>query len=258
MEKLDLVKKILCLFLCLIIVWGALPISELVHATDESEFYPTSEEGQKSIDDMFNVELKEVDSMTKVLSWLSRQETFVIVRAKSSGTIEKIYVNVPTLPQIVRNGFLKTLSDGWETDMYTPQDGILLKGIGLDETTGEIHQENALTKFGYNLPMPTYNGEYPKIFMSMTNIIPTKPLQFLWRSFLSLFGYSFIKAPDIDNFKTLYYYNHTYFNTEQEKLIRFINRYWSNNPSEATIVDDLFWRGQGGDAYFQSHKEVDE
>ena len=151
-KKLQFIQKVLCLFLCIVIIFSALPITEIVYAKDEVEFYPTSDEAEEDIENMFSTTVKDLDSATKVIQWLARQQTYSITKTVNN-KVEKIYVNVPTLPQLVRNTFLKTISDGWDTEMYIPSDKFI-GNIGVDEKN-QLHTENVMAKFGFNIPVPT-------------------------------------------------------------------------------------------------------
>ena len=70
-------------------------------------------------------------------------------------------------------------------------------------------------------------GEYPKEVMSTAGILPSpkKWWQVAWRAIKSLFGASFIAAPNADNFNTITYMNHEY-KDKDDYILDFFKLYY--------------------------------
>ena len=247
-EKLEVLKKIVCLFLCLIIAIQVLPIHNIVDAREEYEYVSTS--GNEEIQDLFDLKIVGKDalnSMPAVINWISQKNTYIVGKVDSSGNVVKTYMNVPNVQMWINNQFKKQFTDGWETTMFIPQDDFIDR-IGTSDA-------DILTKYGFNLPLPEYKGEYPVITYSLTDmLIPDGNIfQKIGKGAIklikSLFGYSIIDAPDYHNYATLQYNNHTYYNSEQEKLIVFLSNNWNK-------IKDSFWLGNDSKIYFSSPKEV--
>ena len=243
-KKLDFLKKIICLFLCFFILFNFVID---VYAKDDYEYYPTSSEGDEEIAKLYEMTIDDIQDTLKstdaVISWLNNPKTFIIGKVEN-GKILNTYINVPTIQQWIRQFAIQRIADGWDNEMYTPSAGILkVNNIGKSDS-------NVMTKFGYDLPTPTYKGEYPKVNMSVSKIVPSNVLVAAWRYVKSkVFGYPFLSAPDKDNFKTIYYTNVTYYDAEQERIIRFVTRNW--NRFQYYLLDSNIY-----DKYFRNPKDV--
>jgi len=234
MEKtLNFLQKVVCLILCLTIILSTLPLESFVFAADSDEdtFFTNNEGegGEDNLKDIFSTTITDfvnVDPDTGIefspLSWITKNETFIVVkryRDKDGNQKTKTYVNVPNLQQLAKNLVFQRVSDGYINSTYTPSDS-LITSVGTNDN-------NVMDMFGFSIPSNRYQGEYPRIFMSLTNVLPTRWYQKIWRGAKALFfGYSFVEAPDDSNFKTLRYYNNQYFNESEEQLIRFIQKYY--------------------------------
>ena len=223
-----LLKRVLCLFfICVIFISN---ITTAVFAvTDEDKFYTNDDD---AIEDLFNMTVADVYGDIKdPLGWLSGGKTFVVIREyldNDDNTRYKIYVNTPNLPQYLQNIALKTIADGWENKTYEPQSN-LIANIGEDN--------NVMTKFGFNISVNKYQGEYPRLYMSLSGILPVKWYQKIWRGLKALVGLSFVDAPDKENYRTLNYYNHMYSEVNND-LIDFIQDYWLDYFVDAILSDE--------------------
>lgn len=224
----SLIRGIVCLFLCFSILFTS------VSAKDSSEFYTNS-----NIEELFTFTIVgEDNNLDRPLEWISRTQSFIVV--KKDGDLIRVYVNVPNLQLLVRNKALGRLSDGWDTEMYTPEDK-LIKTIG-------TNSNNALDKFGFNLPTNKYNGEYPVVDMSMSGVIPTKWYQIPFKAVKAVFGHSIIDAPNIKDFRTITYYNYKYLDEDQEKLINLVQDTWKDYEASLFSGDKKY-------AYFKNPEQ---
>lgn len=261
-EKLKDLQQLLCILLAIITILSIFPINTLADdnehygGTDE-EFFVSSRDELKQI---FNLDIQKavIDAALgyitgggvgaaaaitgDVLNWLAQKYTFVVVKKytdPSDNRVKtKVYVNAPNIQQLIQNVVTGRLSDGWESRMWTPEDK-LITSVGkvdagrtsesdpqLADVLGITNAQNVMTKFGFNIPVPRYSGEYPSMYMSMNNVIPTKWYQVLWRLIKSVFGFSFIDPPDDENFKTLGYWGTLYTDVQNEQLIQYIQKNW--------------------------------
>ena len=214
--NIKLLKQVLCLFFICIVFISSSVVSFAVE--DEDKFYYNDRD---ALEELFNMTLSDVYGDIKdPMGWLSNGKTFVVIREyedEEEGTKYKIYVNAPNLPQYLQNMALKTVSDGWEDKTYVPESS-LIESVGKND-------DNVLNKFGFHISVNKYQGEYPRMYMTLSGILPVKWYQKIWRGIKALVGLSFVNAPDKENFKTLNYYNHMYSETDED-LIDFIQEYW--------------------------------
>ena len=275
-DKLKDLRQLLCLFLAIITLFSIFPTITLADdehygGTDE-EYYVSSRDELKQI---FNLDIQKaiIDTAlgyikggaagagiaitSDALNWLSQKYTFVVVKKyKDKGqTKTKIYVNAPNIQQLIQNVVLGRVPGGWDSRMWTPGDNLITDVGKADAVRAGVStnsdsllfssgSENVMTKFGFNLPVPLYEGEYPAMYMSMNNVIPTKWYQVLWRFIKSLFGFSFINPPDDENFKTLGYWGNLYTDVQNEQLIQYVQKNWLRMESL------LFYNGKAGVEYF--------
>lgn len=209
-------RKVLCLFfICILFVSNSV-ISFAVE--DEDKFYTNDDD---ALEDLFSMTLSDVYGDIKdPLGWISDGHTFVVIREyidNYDNTRYKIYVNTPDIPQYLQNLALKTVGDGWEDKTFEPESR-LIEEVGKND-------DNVINKFGFNIAINKYQGEYPRLYMTLAGILPVKWYQKIWRGLKALVGLSFVNAPDKDNFKTLNYYNHQYSEVDED-LIDFIQEYW--------------------------------
>lgn len=223
-----LLKQVLCLFFICILFISNCVITTF--ADDEDDKFYTDD--SQALDDLFSMTVKDIyGDLKDPMGFIADGRTFVVIREyedEEEGTKYKIYVNVPNLPQYLQNLALKTISDGWEDNTFEPESS-LIADVGSDN--------NVMTKFGFHISVNKYQGEYPRLFMSLSGILPVKWYQKLWRGLKALVGLSFVDAPDKDNFKTLHYYNHQYSEVDND-LIDFIQDYWLDYFVNAILSDE--------------------
>lgn len=231
MERLSARKRLFIRVLSLFFIFTLLSTSfsplmsfsniTTVKAEEEQEdnFYTSDRD---ILEDLFQLTLKDAyGNLKHPIGWVTSGRTFVVVREyldADENTRYKVYVNVPNLAQYIRNLAIKSNSDGWEDKMYIPESK-LVEDVGKKDN-------NVVNKFGFNIPVNKYKGEYPIISMSLSGILPTSWIKTIWRGLKALLGLSFTNAPNKENFKTLFYYNHQYVNSGDEQLIAFIQDYW--------------------------------
>lgn len=175
----------------------------------------------KDVDSLFDFGIYDVD---EIVSWIFQFKTYTVIKEYTvDGSTEyKMYFNTPNLQSILKNRVTSMVSDGYTDDTYKVEDTEWVVKVG-----NNADSENVITKYGFDVPSYTYFGEYPKEVMSTAGILPSpkKWWEVLWRAIKSLFGVSFIKAPDADNFNTITYLNHTYAD-KNDYILDFFCKYY--------------------------------
>ena len=229
-------KKRIIAFLLLIIVCLTTIISPLSVHADNYVKDGTDDAGNtyyivdgKSVSDLFNFSIKDaIKGPVAIMRWVFTFKTFVVLKeykydSDGDGTPEtfiKGYWNTPNLQMLARNLITKDIDDGYTDDTWNVNDDQWIVAVG-DKAT----KVNAITKYGFKLPSYSYNGEFPKEYMSVHNILPTSFWDAVVRFFRALFGLSFLNPPNADNYKTITYWNHEYTDKE-EYLIQFFQKYY--------------------------------
>ena len=169
---------------------------------------------------LFDFGLSDVGNL---FDWVWDMKTYTVIKKYENDageTVYKSYFNTPNLQQLVKNQVIQNLNDGYTDNAYNVDETEWLVQVGPD--TGK---DNVITRFGFNVPSPLYQGEYPTEIMTIAGVIPTGFWDTLWRAITSLFGASFIKAPDASNFNTITYMNHGYADKE-DYLVELIRQYY--------------------------------
>ncbi|HOY90257.1 MAG TPA: hypothetical protein PK891_00915, partial [Bacteroidales bacterium] len=147
------------------------------------------------------------------------------------------------MQQLAKNRVVSMIADGYTDSTYDVNETQRLVKVG-----EEAESDNVITRYGFDIPNYYYMGEYPVETMSIANIIPTSFWQGSWRAIKSLFGASFIEAPDADNFNTITYLNHGYID-QDNYLVEFIQKYYikyflarvaSRSSHANSLVDHYF------------------
>lgn len=269
-------KQVVVVLMSLIIIVS--PFSMLtVHADDYKKNDSDEDNGAtyyiiegENVNSLFDFGISDVGDLYQ---WIWSFHTFTVIKKCSDGTY-KCYFNTPNLQQLVKNQVVEFVPDGYTDSTYDINQTQWLVDVGSGDN-GATLQENAITKYGFNIPSYTYMGEYPKETMSLAGIIPSPEQgfwKFLWRSIKALFGASFLKAPDADNFNTLTYLNHTYTDSS-EYVVNFFHSYYLpyfvkqiaedsvDGETYFTDVNDLLTKTVTQDAndaaseYCQQHKK---
>lgn len=222
-----LCKQFLCLFMCLFLCLS--PIIN-VYADDYVPEDTDDDSGAtyyiidgKDVSSLFDFGIADVKDL---VSWVTNFKTYTVIKKykeKVNGenkTVYKMYFNTPNLQSIVKNRVIKSVSDGYTDSTYNVNDTQWIVKVG-----DEADSETAITKYGFNIPSYTYMGEFPKLDMTMAGIVPTTWYNKVWTFVKSVFGCSFISAPDADNFNTITYLNHQYKNKD-DYIISFFKKYY--------------------------------
>lgn len=231
--KTRLLSIVLLLIVCLSTIMSPLSVLADDYVTSEKN---TDDDGSqyfiisgKEVDDLFDFGIKDVVS-GKVLSWVFQFKTFTVIKKyqdrETGEWIYKGYWNTPNVQALAKNLIISQIDDGYTDHTYDVNERQNIIDVGrTDPNSLYPNKDTAIIRYGFQLPNYVYNGEYPKEFISVQNILPTSFWQAVWRFIKSLFGLSFIKAPDAENFKTISYWNHEYTDKE-ESLIRFFEDNW--------------------------------
>lgn len=250
-------KQFLAVVLCVATLLS--PIS----AAQAKDYVPDDTSGDftyyivdgKDVDDLFDFTIYDIPN---ILDWVKDFKTFTVIKKypdQNNNTKYKMYFNTPNLQSIVKNSVIGNISDGYTDDTYNVNETEWLVDVGPDTP-----EENAITKYGFKIPSYVYWGEYPKEVMSPAGIVPSpkKWWEVLWRAIKSLFGVSFLKAPDADNYNSIRYINHTY-TDRTDYVLKFIKQYYLKYLESQIIVDRAYdLEKEEMRDYFDSPEEVME
>ena len=222
-------KEFLAVLLCSITLLYSMPTTVFADDTnayvkdDSSDSFTYYIVDGKSVSKLFDFGISDAINGVKAVNWLLNFRSFTVIKefTNDEGKNEyKVYFNTPNLQSIVKNQVISAINDGYTDSTYDVNETEWLVDVGPD-----ADKENAITKYGFAIPNYTYMGEYPKEIMSVAHILPTNFWEGLWRAILSIFGVSFIKAPDASNFNTITYLNHQYNDSSDLILTLFQNYY---------------------------------
>ena len=206
----------------------------------------------KDVDSLFDFTIYDIDN---IVSWMFQFKTYTVIKKYEADgeTLYKCYFNTPNLQSIVKNRVISLVDDGYTDDTYKIEDTEWVVKVGKNATT-----ENVITKYGFQVPSYTYMGEYPKEVMSTAGILPSPKhwWEVVWRAIKSLFGVSFLKAPDADNFNTITYLNHTY-KDKSDYILTFFKEYYLDYFERQIPLDEIT-TGGSTDRYFTGPEEVIE
>lgn len=245
----------LCVFIILPSVSNLLPYIIQLFPTVYASDYKKGESDEDNGYDYYIVEGKDVEKLfdfgisdieaDKLISWVLTFKTYTVI--KDDGSNYTIFFNTPNLQSIVKNQVIGGIDDGYTDGTYDVNETQWIVPVG--KSTNKV---NAITKYGFNIANNTYMGEYPKAVMSVAGIVPDGFWSGLWRGFLSLFGASFLNAPNADNFNTITYLNHGY-KDDQYWLIEFFEKYYITY-----LVNNIAVNSYDGDTYFTSPENLIE
>ena len=183
---------------------------EKFQSKDGTNFYPLAVDAEK----IFNFSIAEGD-LLKPVDWLFDKNTYIVIKEVDGE--KAVYWNVPNVQQQVVNTVIDKLSTntGYVDNTYTPKTNLV--PVGTDR--------NNMTRYGFDIPSYTYNGEISLVLMSMNRILPTNFWSAAWRALKATFGGSFINAPDAENYASMQYIGNDY-DDNTENLIDFIANNW--------------------------------
>ena len=242
-------KQVAVVLISLIIVVSPLVPSFTVRADDYKKSDTDNDSGStyyivdgQSVDNLFNFTISDVENL---FDWIWSFKTFTVIKEMPDGTY-KCYFNTPNLQQFAKNQVAQLVPDGYTDNTYDVNQTQWLVDVGAGDN-GTTLTENAITKYGFNIPSYTYLGEYPKETLSVAGIIPSPSVGvfgFLWRGISAMFGGSFLKAPTADNYNTIRYLNHTY-TDGSDYVVTFFNKYYLKYFCKEIAEDSV-----NGGAYF--------
>lgn len=233
---IEWIKQFICVFICIITL--ASPIIEVQAATKyvssstsgDNEYYIV--EGQ-DVNKLFDFSIKDVPN---ILNWILDFKTYTVIKKYTDNgeTIYKGCFNTPNLQSLVKNFVISMIDDGYTDNTYDVNQTENMVKVGDNATS-----ENAITRYGFKIPNYKYMGEFPKEIMSPANIIPDTNnfWDWLWRAICAVFGASFLKAPDADNYNTITYMNHKYADSSNFVLNYFKKYYLKYFESKIPVGD---------------------
>lgn len=263
------VKQFLAVILCIVVLVCAFP-SNIVYADnyvkeDSDDGYAYYIVDGKSVKALFNFSIGKDVIGNKVMDWLFNFKSFTVIKEhtnKDTGELEyKVYFNTPNLQSIVKNEVISIVADGYTENTYDVNETEWAVPVG-----NNADNVNAYTKYGFAIPNYTYMGEYPKEVMSIAGIVPKGFWAGVWRAILSIFGVSFIDAPDASNFNTISYLNHQYKDDsdliltifEKYYLKYFVNQINKSNfatPQELIAASVTSAENEAAESYTKAHKD---
>ena len=222
-------KKFLCLLCCFMIVITS--FSGTVFAGDYEKYDSTDDDGQDNAATYYIIDGEDfadlwdfgIDDCDNLLDWIWNFRTYTVIKKYTNDEGEEVYrgyFNTPNLQHLAKNYVTSLLADGYTDDTYDVNETEWLVNVGADAPS-----VNVITKYGFDVPSYSYNGEYPKEIMTVAGVLPTNFWDTLWRAVKAFFGASFIKAPDASNFNTITYLNHGYIDKE-DYLTQFFCDYY--------------------------------
>ena len=247
-------KKFLSVLCCLIIVFTSFSV---VYASDYNEYDSDESDNNPSgatyyINDTSNFEslwdfgLGDVADGFDLFGWIFNWHTFTVIKSYTDSDGQLVYrgyFNTPNLQQLLKNEITNLFDQGYTDATYDVNDTEWLVNVGWD-----AESDNVITRYGFSIPNYIYSGEYPQETLSVAGILPTTWYDSVWRAVKSLFGASFLKAPDASNFNTITYLNHGYSDSE-DYLVEFIRQYYipyfiskvgADTTYTNSFVDDYF------------------
>ena len=233
---IEWIKQFICVFICVITL--ASPVIEVQAATKyvssstsgDNEYYIV--EGQ-DVNKLFDFSISDVPN---ILNWILDFKTYTVIKKyKDNGkTVYKGCFNTPNLQSLVKNFVISMIDDGYTDNTYDVNQTENIVKVGDNATS-----KNAITRYGFKIPNYKYMGEFPKEIMSPANIIPDTNnfWDWLWRAVCAIFGVSFLKAPDADNYNTITYMNHKYADSSNFVLNYFKKYYLKYFESKIPVGD---------------------
>lgn len=223
-------KKWLMEFVAVLIATITLftPVSE-VYAADYVKNSSSEEDGEATFyiiegEDVAKLFDFGIYDMGNAVSWLLNFKTYTVIKNYTNtdgDNTYKVYFNAPNLQSIVKNRVISNISDGYTDDTYKVENTQWVVPVGKNASS-----ENIITRYGFNIPSYEYQGEFPKAVMSAANLLPDPTwYELLWTAIKSLFGCSFIKAPDASTFNTITYLNHTY-KDKNDYILDYFKKYY--------------------------------
>ena len=263
--------RAMCFLLCFLFILTSIQAITAPYNlyADEYKLNDSDDEDEYDRDgaDYFIVEGKDVDKLfdfglsdiKDVWEWIWSFKTFTVIkRIDEDGDGDKTYTfyfNTPNLQSLVKNSVLNGVSDGYTEHTYDVNESQWIVNVG-----NSAEHENVITKYGFQIPSYTYMGEYPAEVMSAAGVVPSHWYDWIWRAIKSLFGASFLEAPDADNFNTITYLNHGYLDKE-DYLVEFFQNYYikwwcariatgQNFSAEREGYDHIHIKSKDGLRYF--------
>lgn len=205
----------------------------------------------KDVESLFDFTIYDIDN---IVDWMFQFKTYTVIKKyeDTAGTTRyKCYFNTPNLQTIVKNKVTSIVGDGYTDDTYKVEDTQWVVKVGT-----EAAHENVITKYGFKIPSYTYMGEYPKEVMSTAGILPNpkKWWEVAWRAIKSLFGVSFLQAPNADNFNTITYLNHQY-KDKDDYILDFFKLYYLDYFERQIPLNEITTKGKT-ERYFTGPEEV--
>lgn len=178
-------KRKISIITILLLLFNSLTVYADYYQLDNSSYYTTKEE-----QDIFNTKLGDIGNP---LDWLYNLRSYTVIKENKDGS--NSYYPTPNLQMLGRNLVSHGVTQGFS---YQPEKRE-------KDLSGRIHLNQAL-----------YYGEYPVTVMTMNQIVPSNFFDGIWRGIKSLFGASFVDAPNIDTLNSLTSMNMDYIERESK------------------------------------------
>lgn len=192
------------------------PIVSLADSTRTPEYITAD---GKSLDKLFKLD---GDDIGHPFEWLPNHNTFPAI--EKSDYKDQVWMNVPNL-QLLLVGKV----DGLIANGYTES------GVDIDDKSKDTMYEtdfengqSGMSKFGFNIPSPTYKGEYPVISYNFSSVLPKGVWGTIKSAVRGFFGGSYIEAPSsAEDFASLRYENVTDYIEDYSHIV-WIKEHWED------------------------------
>ena len=196
------------------------------------------------IDDIWA--LNKDDIISEPIAWLAKKESYIVIKTVKGE--HQVFWNVPNVQQSAVNLALGLLSDGYSSSKYEVETTENLIAVG-----SHTNKKNLMTELGFYIPNYTYQGEFPIVYLSMNQVLPSSIWQVAWKAVkMVISGESFIDAPKAETYNSMRYLGHDYVYPD-ENFIRFIEDYWQEYFVNALYSSkDTFYSYNNVSSYYKS------
>ena len=217
-SKNNKIKRIICSFLIIAVVF--IPLTSLtVFASSDSKYYShISDEEMKTI---FSLD---VDDIPNAWRWITEANTFVILEERNGNYT--YWWNTPNLQMtlynmLYENVMISGYGNGSGINPANNNENSNVKVAGQDGAT------NAMERYGFNIPSPTYMGERPLITISIAGVLkPDSVLDGFGRIFNFIFDGEIISYPTDTDLDTLVYVAPKDYNLAGTTFYSWVNENW--------------------------------
>lgn len=194
-------------------------------------------------DEISNIFNLKVEDIADPWDWLSDTQTYIIHQTDEDGS-SNYWWNAPNIQSSVFNSFYDNVTDnGYGNGIgVEPKENNKIVNIGKKSDA-----KNAMQKYGFHIPTPTYLGERPLVTISVTDVIkPDSPLNAVGRFFEGVGdwikgkGFTIVKAPTANDLNSLIYVSPRDYENGNSTFENYVKKNWSTlleKMPEGQILD---------------------